>query len=298
MRRPAGGFDDALVVDWSAAASPTTGADSCWLATGALDGPGPIRTFNHPTRHSLVAAIETSIERSLERGRRVLVAIDVSFGLPSGAAATLKLGGGPGWRALWATLEERVHDDDLNRNDRFAVADRLNAEAKVRCFWGRPIAAAFDRYAHLSIRDVPVPGLAPNPLPRLRRCELLAGPGVISNWMLVGRGAVGGQMLTCLPYLERLRHRLDGLVAVWPFEGLGDPGAEVVLAETWHGLFDWRAERDQLRDQAQVRATLRALRELGDVGRAALLSPRSVEEMGAAERAEILDEEGWTLGIR
>jgi hypothetical protein len=287
---------DGIVVDWSAASVPTRGADSIWLATGALDGDGPIRTENLATRAQAMARLERHLDASAERGRRVLVAIDCSFGLPAGTARVLGLSGRPPWAALWRRLEELGRDDEANANNRFEVADRLNAEAGVRCFWGRPVSARFDRYATLSIRDAPVAGLAERPLARLRRCEQLAGPGVISNWMLVGKGAVGGQMLTCLPYLERLRRR-RGSVAVWPFEGLGDPGADVVLAETWHGLFDWRAERDAVRDQAQVRATLRALRRAGRRGRAALLAPRSLAELSARPRRAVLAEEGWTLGI-
>jgi hypothetical protein len=43
---------------------------------------------------------------------------------------------------------------------------------------------------------------------------------------------------------------------------------------------------------------LRALRVAGEEGRAALLAPRSITELSRQARAEILDEEGWTLGIR
>jgi len=297
VTRRAGEFDDAIVVDWSAASSPTSGADSCWVSWGALDEVGSLRTKNAPTRHQAMAIIEAQLERSLAHGRRVLIALDVSFGLPFGAAAALGLRGRPGWRALWSTLEARIIDDEANANNRFAVADALNAEAGVRCFWGRPIPAAYDVYRHLPIRNVTVPGLASNPLPALRRCELLAGPGVISNWMLVGKGAVGGQMLTCLPYLERLRSRLGERLAVWPFDGIGDSLAEVVLAETWHGLFAWRAERDLVRDQAQVRGTLRALRAAGIEGRAGLLAPASLLGLSVKARREIVAEEGWTLGI-
>lgn len=290
-----GPLRDAIVVDWSAANIPTAGADSCWLAVGALDGQGPIRTENPRTRMETMTAIKRHLARSLERGRRVLVAIDVSFGLPAGTARVLGLEKGPGWKALWSSLEALGSDDERNVNNRFEVADQLNRHSGVRCFWGRPVAPSFDRFSSLSIKDAPVEGLAPNPLPRLRRCEQLAGPGVISNWMLVGKGAVGGQMLTCLPHLERLR--TAGSVRVWPFEGLGDPGGEVVLAETWHGLFNWRAERDSLRDQAQVRGTLRALRHIGQPGRAALLDPPSVRAMSRSARSQIVGEEGWTLGV-
>ena len=227
-----------------------------------------------------------------------MVAFDVSFGFPAGAAKVLKLEGRPAWRALWRTLEERIEDDDRNRNNRFDVADALNGASGTSVFWGRPVAASFDHLKNLSVRRVESNGLAPNPLPRLRACEELAGPGVISNWMLVGKGSVGGQVLTCLPYLERLRTRHRGDLEVWPFDGLGDRGAPVVLAETWFGLFDWKGARGTCRDESQVRGTHAALRALGPSGLTELLEPPSLLALSTHRQREICDEEGWTLGVR
>jgi hypothetical protein len=297
MASHAGRFDEALVIDWSAAATKSTGADSCWIAHGGLDARVPITVTNHATRVETMAEIDRRLDRALNRGRRVLVAIDVSFGFAAGAAKTLGLRGRPAWSALWATLEARLHDDDQNRNDRFEVADAMNAACGTRVFWGRPVASSFSHLVHLPIRNVDVEGLAPNPLPKFRACEELAGPGVISNWMLVGQGSVGGQILTCLPYLERLRRRLGDQVAVWPFEGPGDPGAPVVLAETWHGLFDWRSQPGAVRDAQQVRGTLITLRNAGSEGRRTLLDPPSMRALSQTRRRQILAEEGWTLGV-
>jgi len=297
MPRPDGDFDEAISIDWSAAAVPTTGADSCWLAHGALSGRRALDVVNHSSRLALMEDLEDRLGRSIGRGRRVLVAIDVSFGFAAGAARILGFDFSPSWTGMWAGLEARIVEGAHNANNRFEVADQLNVESGTRLFWGRPHQRSFDHLVHLPIKDVAVAGLAPNPLPRLRACELLAGAGVISNWMLVGRGSVGGQILTCLPQLERLRRRLDEQVAVWPFQGPGDPGNPVVLAETWHGLFDWRRQPGRCRDEQQVRGTFEQLRRLGTAGRAALLAPRSIDELGEIRRAEIIDEEGWTLGI-
>jgi molybdopterin molybdotransferase len=226
------------------------------------------------------------------------VVVDVSFGFAAGTVATLGLPGAPEWEALWGALATRVHDDEANRNDRFKVADALNATCGTTVFWGRPHQASYDHLVHLSKRDEPIPGMAARRLPRLRRCEELAGPGVIASWMLVGKGSVGGQVLTCLPALERLRRRLGDEVAVWPFQGIGDPGTPVVLAETWHGLFDWRAERGTVRDEQQVKGTLRALRSMGPTGIAELLAPPSLLAEPLRRRRGIVAEEGWTLGVR
>ena len=96
---------------------------------------------------------------------------------------------------------------------------------------------------------------------------------------------------------QRLTRELGDAVGVWPFEGLGDPGTPVVLAETWFGLWDWRAERHPVRDAKQVAGTLKALRGLGPSGLAGLLNPPSVAALPADRRRQVLDEEGWTLGV-
>lgn len=244
-----------------------------------------------------MATITSALTRAVAAGERTLVVVDVSFGFAAGTTSVLGLRGRPPWRALWRTLEARVHDDERNRNNRFEVADELNKACGTRVFWGRPHHRAFDHLTHLPLKDVAVPDLAPSPLPRLRTAEVLAGPGVISSWMLVGKGSVGGQVLTCLPHLERLRRHLGDKVAVWPFDAAGDPGTPVVLAETWHGLFDWRRESGHCRDEQQVKGTLRALRERGAAGVAALLTPSTWSSMSGSKRRSITNEEGWTLGV-
>lgn len=293
-----GPFDEAIVVDWSAASVPTSGADSCWTAMGPLSGPSRTKAANHPTRGAAMAAIRARLNRNRFETKRTFVAVDVSFGFAAGATRLLGLEGTPSWSALWGALEERISDDERNANNRFAVADELNARCGTQVFWGRPASASFDHLEHLSIKDVAIPGLARNPLPRLRLAEQLAGTGVIANWMLIGKGAVGGQILTCLPYLERLRRELGDELAVWPFEGPGDPGTPVVLAETWFALFDWRGSKGVVRDEQQVRGTLNALRALRPDDWDELLAPPTIEALPPSRRAEILDEEGWTFGIR
>lgn len=245
-----------------------------------------------------MTSIGAVLDRALAAGERTLIVVDVSFGFAAGTTKVLGLPGQPPWATLWTELEARVHDDDRNRNDRFDVADALNAASGTRVFWGRPHQASFDHLRHLPIRDVAVPGLASSPLPRLRESERMAGPGVLPSWMLAGKGSVGGQILTCLPHLERLRRRRGHQLAVWPFQGIGDPGASVVLAETWHGLFEWRRETGTCRDEQQVKGTLRSLRALGDAGIAELLAPPSLVALSRRRQAEIVAEEGWTLGVR
>jgi molybdopterin molybdotransferase len=290
-------FDDLIVVDWSASSIPTKGTDSCWVAVGRFEPRARVTTTNYSTRVETAAAIEARLRRNLGEGRRTLVALDVSFGFAAGATRILGIPGRPPWRALWRTLEERIEDDERNANNRFDVADELNASCGTRVFWGRPVASNFDRLTHLPIKDVGVPGLAQSPLPRLRACEELVGPGVISNWMLIGKGAVGGQVLTCLPYLERMRRTFGEQLKVWPFDGL-DAEGDVVLAETWFGLYDWKGTRGSCRDESQVRGTHRALTSMEPRAFGQLFAPASLAGLSTARQRQILNEEGWSLGVR
>ena len=88
-----GAFQRAISIDWSSSAVPTTGADSCWLAQGRLDGPGPVRTSNPSTRQQAGELIEGALRRALARGERTLVVIDVSFGFDTACAVYSELVG-------------------------------------------------------------------------------------------------------------------------------------------------------------------------------------------------------------
>ena len=94
--------------------------------------------------------------------------------------------------------------------------------------------------------------------------------GAKSCRQLSGAGSVGGQVLTGLPALWRLRRELGA--AVWPFDtGLEPPDAPLVLAEVYPSLLAAavRAEAgDEIVDRVQVRVLARALAAL-DAGGAA-----------------------------
>jgi len=251
---------------------------------------------NPATRREAMAIIRETIASEMKAGRRCLVGIDVSLGFPVGTASVLGLTGRPRWRATWRALESRSSDSEENLNNRIAVADALNAESGVRLFWGRPVAKSFEQFRNVPVRNLAVPGLAENPLARLRRCERIAGGGVQSNWMLVGRGAVGGQVLTCLPYLERLVSDLGDAIEVWPFCGFFDPGTPVVLAETWHSIFAFDESQASCRDEAQVRGTAEAVR-LHNAALDPWFAPPSLLALSKAEQSRIHREEGWTFGV-
>ena len=77
-----------------------------------------------------------------------------------------------------------------------------------------------------------------------------------SCWQLNGAGAVGGQVLTGIPTVARLRGALDGAAQVWPFEtGLAAPDAAVVFAEIYPSLVPLDPAPEEVKDAAQVCAT-------------------------------------------
>ena len=72
-----------------------------------------------------------------------------------------------------------------------------------------------------------------------------------------GAGAVGGQAMTGIAALARLRRRFPGRIAVWPFEPLDRP---VAFVEIWPSLLRAAvaAAADPIKDRAQVRLMARA----------------------------------------
>ena len=265
-------LDDVIVVDWSAAATPATGADSIWLAHAGHDTTSVV-VENLATRRRAFERLGTLIGALRSQNRRVLVGLDFSFGYPSGFSelcadrapdphVPIPAGGPKGptaglppwWRsATW--LRSVVVEGPANANNRFDVACSINRDTRTRLFWGRPAAARYDHLRELPPRDVVPSGFSPNPLPRLRVTESHAGGAIKSAWQLYGRGSVGGQMLTGIPMLVRLIEHLGPALAVWPFEtaftpdpftaGAASPGRRrrmtrpvpVVVAEVWPSLF-------------------------------------------------------------
>jgi precorrin-8X/cobalt-precorrin-8 methylmutase len=281
-------FDSYLVVDWSAASVPRTGPDSIWLALVRGEG-GLVLLENPPTRTGAAARLAELLAAERAAGRRVLAGFDFPFGWPLGMAE--RLFGAPGWRAVWEGLAARIEDGAANANNRFAVAAALNA-AGAR-FWGLPNG-----------REVPgLPARKPafGDVAEFRAIETYAharGARPKSVWQLNGAGSVGGQALTGIATLEGLRRdpRLEGAIAVWPFEtGFARGAAPIVLAEVYPSL--WSPHPDEaVKDAGQVRAAAErfaALDAAGGLG-ALLAGPA---DAAPAERAAALAEEAWILGM-
>lgn len=269
-------FDDYVVVDWSANGTPKTGADSIWIAHAA--GAGPARLSNPATRAEAMAAVSRLMDAATATGRRLLAGFDFPFGYPVGAAKAL---GGGGWGDLWDLIEAEIVEGEANANNRFDAAARLNARLPGDGpFWGNGLKRGIDGLPRTRPEGY---GAA---LPPLRRHAETVARGAQEVWKLSGAGSVGGQALTGIAALNRLRRRGD--VAVWPFETLGG-GAGHVLAEVYPSLLPphpGEAVKDagQVRRMAEVFA---ALDRKGDLA-ALLADPEDMPPEVAAEEASIL----------
>ena len=131
--RPAPLFDGYLMVDWSAAAAPTKGRDSIWIAVARCGQKAKLE--NPPTRQAAMARVSEIMQAATRDGLRMLAGFDFPFGYPEGTARALT--GQDNWQALWALLADRIEEGPENANNRFAVAAALNG-----AFAGTPVNAA------------------------------------------------------------------------------------------------------------------------------------------------------------
>lgn len=283
-------FDSVVIVDWSAASAPSPAresADAIWI--GEARGDAAQSTYLR-TRAAAEYWLRARIADARTRGERLLIGADFAFGYPAGFAAALT--GRAEALAVWEWLAGELTDDDDNRNDRIAVAARINrAFPGLGPFWFNPTQE--DK------PDLPREGRARHgygPLADLRAVDARA-TGAQSVWKLGGPGSVGSQVLTGLPVLWRLR--AEGGVAAWPFEASDD--APVVLAEVFPSLLarevaalipagSGRHASWPIKDAVQVRLLALALARLAGGGALApLLAPDAPEQT--------LREEGWILGV-
>jgi hypothetical protein len=209
-------------------------------------------------------------------------------------------------------LERRLHDTgQSNRNDRFDVAEELNALTGMALFFGRPAAGSWMHLAPTR-RELP-DGLGANTFPAYRvtehRARAQTGFALCSGWHLYGGVTVGSQILTGLAHVQRLRRRFGAVLSVWPqqtgfgpdpFAGRGRARAQIVVAELWPtALAPPPAPGPEVvRDQCQVRDAVLACRrrQASPAGLGAWFDPPSLASGGAPAR-RIAREEGWILGI-
>ncbi|MEM7460141.1 MAG: hypothetical protein AAF331_11800 [Pseudomonadota bacterium] len=298
-------FDAFIIVDWSAAAKPVTGANSIWIGVRARDARFKFQftSANPRTRLAARQLILDLAERLVTRGDKVLIGFDFALGYPAGTAAAaglLQPGVAP-WQAMHTHLSSKVKERDDNSNARFALAAGLNYAISKgpHPFWGTPKK---DQASTLSMkkgdfRDV-------SSLPEHRRCEawirshFTAVPK--SVWQLLGAGAVGSQALLGIPTVQYLRDSLPGS-QIWPFETGFKPltpealiDTRCVLAEVYPSTVPVTPNAGETLDEAQVRTLSKHLESLDSAGKlASAFGPP--DTLSSSEIAEITCEEGWIL---
>ncbi|MEM8759360.1 MAG: cobalamin biosynthesis protein CbiG [Pseudomonadota bacterium] len=288
-------FDRWIVVDWSAAATPVTGKNSIWIADLTRDG---LKLHNPPTREAAMALVSETLIQGAAAGDRMLASFDFPFGYPAGVASSVfGVNTTPRWRGVWAHLAREITDGPKNSNNRFAVADALNAAfGNPGPFWGRPRS-----HALLALPERKPSGYGAI-LPTERRLVEQGLKRAQPVWKLYTTGSVGGQALTGIAALERLRATAPLPITVWPFEtGLAPPRigpGETVLAEIYPSLVDpaVRASSDPIKDRAQVRLLAEAMATLDNAARLAPLFAGPPDPLPETALTRVIEEEGWILG--
>ena len=289
-------FDDYLIVDWSANATPKRGADSIWYYLQTGHGETELR--NPATRWQARDEIIEILRKLVKDRQRVLAGFDFPNGYPAGFAHAVGFAG-LAWRAVWDGLDGMIEDSANNGNNRFEIAAQLNERISGGPFpfWGCPTHRQSET---LSARKTHDYGKA---IPERRHCEAWL-PRSQPCWKLFTTGSVGSQALMGIPVLKALRDHPDlaKQTLVWPFEtGLGppppqmEPSWQVILAEVYPSILKIIAPDDQIKDAVQVETIARHLAERDKMGLLAgdLSGPDSLTPN---IRKLIEDEEGWILG--
>jgi hypothetical protein len=292
------------MVDWSAASKPATGADSIWI--GALTPDSRLKlafkASNPPTRAKALEELTDLLGRCLKRGDRVLLGVDFPLGFPAGTSAALKLKGEPPWRAIRDFLLKEMKDKPDNANNRFSLAAQMNRRISEGPFpfWG---CSKKDELTTLAIKKVREHG--PKDIAEYRITEdNLADTRKVRPqpvWKIAYAGAVGGQTLTGVPAIERLREKFPAL-KIWPFElpfekldseALAD--TRIAVVEISPALVSPQVGASEIKDEAQVRSLAEWYAERDANGKLAALFAGEAK-LSDSQKLSITQEEGWILG--
>ncbi|WP_454715162.1 cobalamin biosynthesis protein CbiG [Caulobacter segnis] len=299
-------FSAYVIVDWSAAAKPTTGADSIWI--GVLKRDVRFRltfeSYNPSTRGEAETRLAAVLDDLKKRGERALVGFDFPLGFPRGLSQALSLPGEVRWRAVWDQLAKMVKDKADNTNNRFGVGSEINRRLTGGPFpfWGCPPKDALTTLQPKRPREH-----GPDDLPEFRYADEAAqssikGGGAHSIWKLYYNGSVGGQAIVGIPAVRRLKDARGDTVRVWPFEtGFKTlteadlDGVATVVAEVYPSLIKAVPGAGEVKDLAQVRGLAEHFAKLDETGKlgAIFAAPKALSE-DAVVAAET--EEGWILG--
>ncbi len=297
-------FDAYIMVDWSAASKPVTGANSIWIGILAKDARLKFKftAVNPDTRLKAAALIKDLVEKLNRRGDRVLLGFDFSMGYPAGTAAALGLDIDtvPPWKAMHNHLASKLKDKPDNSNARFAIAAGMNFKISKGPFpfWGAPKK---DQVNTLAAKKGDFGG---GQLAEYRICEqalretIKAKPK--SVWQLAYTGSVGSQSLTGIPHIHTLLGTLES-ATIWPFEtGLteltedGLENVKTLIAEIYPAALQTVPEKGEILDRAQVRAIAHHYCNLDGASRLGrVFGPPESLDTGIIHK--IVSEEGWIL---
>lgn len=265
-------WDTIVMVDWSSGndRGPTQKKDAIWIGrvTNAVESE-PVYMRNRQVAEAHLAEL---VARELEAGRRALIGFDFPFGYPKGFAGHVV--GRPDPLALWDWFAAHL-EDSPGANNRFQLASRLNTLFPGKGpFWFNGLK---DDIPGLPRKGTDRQG---HGMPERREAERRA-KGAFSLWQMGGAGAVGGQAMTGMAVLSRLRKRFPHRIAVWPFEPLDRP---VAFVEVWPSLVQVRPDPGEIKDRAQVRTLARIIADLPERDLARMLDVDAPEE-------------GWIFGL-
>lgn len=298
-------FDSYVIVDWSAASKPSTGADSIWIGALTPDARMNLKfaAINPETRAKAFAQLTAALDRLVKRGDRILLGFDFPLGYPFGTAKTLKLdlSEKPAWEAMHDFLTHELKDKPDNSNNRFALAARMNRIMSDGPFpfWGCPKKDVITTLSDKKPQDHIDSDLSEFRLAEKRALKQKIGrPQPV--WKLGYAGAVGGQAFTGIPIVRKLQQHFEGLTGVWPMQtGWVSDDREIpqiVISEVYPSMLDIQHQAGRVKDEIQVESLAKWFAETDSKGQltAKLAQPEGVSE---ADSSMILAEEGWILGI-
>jgi precorrin-8X/cobalt-precorrin-8 methylmutase len=290
-------YDRYLIVDWSANNTPKRGADSIWMCLVERKDGVITEVFrkNPTTRSAAMEQIYALCLKCIDDKARLFIGFDFAFGYPRGSARQMT--GEDNWRKLWSVLAQRIEDMPDNKSNRFEVADYFNQMSfkGQGPFWGTPPGRKYHSLsAYKPKYELPVP-----------EHRLVDDVAKVTStvWQIFYTGSVGGQSLLGIPSVYRLMRdpRFTDHVAIWPFETdfqrLIDRKL-ITVAEIYPSLLAAEQKPDETcKDEAQVRAM--AHEYAGLDGRSEFESYLTAPDgISASERAILVREEGWIVGVR
>lgn len=287
-------FDRVLIYDWSARSKPSPvkpvrdAIYSCFADQFGVKTP-----IYHRTRFDAFKHCLDQICSGLDAGGAMFVGFDFSFGYPAGFAKAVT--GSDLAVDVWDYLNDRINDAPNNENNRFEIANDLNALFPgIGPFWGCPASIRFD---NLPYRGTERSG---HGMPDLRKTEEHT-PSAQSNWKLFTTGSVGSQSLLGVIYLARLRQKFGRAVHMWPFDGPVPTGfCGAVVCEVYPSLAKVPSDNDMA---SQQNNPIFAIPDACQVTRLAmrLITVTEIEWQNCHPDVDInndqIRQEGWIFGV-